>query len=212
MLYQFLLYRKVTQSYIHTYIYIYTHTHTYIYIYIHTHTYIYILFLMLSSIIVYPKRLDIVPCAVLYSRASLLIHSKWFASTNPKLPVHPTPSPPPLTTTSLFSTTWRILDHTYFLPQVQDHKFPGGQRKAGRGSSPAFFAFCPSGEEKGQGRQSALPYMVRAWHSLSPVPGADRIWTHSPPRTSPSQHLEVVVDPKEKESVGNIEKCSNSNF
>ena len=44
---QFLLYNKVTQSYI----YIYT-------------LYIYILFLILSSVIVYPKRLDIVPCTV----------------------------------------------------------------------------------------------------------------------------------------------------
>ena len=50
MLCQFLLYSKVTQLYIH----IHTHTHT------HTHT----PFLTLSSIIVYPKRLVIVPCAV----------------------------------------------------------------------------------------------------------------------------------------------------
>ena len=52
MLCQFLLYSKVTQSYI----------------------YIYIPFPILSSIIVYPKRLDTVP--VLYSKTSLHIHSK----------------------------------------------------------------------------------------------------------------------------------------
>ena len=48
MLCQFLLYSKVTQSYM----YIYTHTHTHI------------LFLILSSITFYPKRLDIIPCAI----------------------------------------------------------------------------------------------------------------------------------------------------
>ena len=72
---QFLLYSKVTQSYIyiciyaymHIYIYAYTFTHIYIhiYIYIHTtHTYIYtFLFLTLSSIMFYHKWLDIVPSA-----------------------------------------------------------------------------------------------------------------------------------------------------
>ena len=49
MLWQFLLYSKVTQSYI----YMYTHTHT------HTHT----LFLILSAIMVYPKRLGMFLCA-----------------------------------------------------------------------------------------------------------------------------------------------------
>ena len=39
---QFLLYSKVTQSFI----------------------YLYILFLMLSSIMFYPKKLDIAPCAI----------------------------------------------------------------------------------------------------------------------------------------------------
>ena len=48
MVYQFLLYSKVTQSYIHT----------------HTHIYIYILFLTLSSIMFHYKWLDIVPCAI----------------------------------------------------------------------------------------------------------------------------------------------------
>ena len=52
MLCQFLLYSIVTQPYIHTYIYVW------IYIYI------YILVFILSSITFYPKRLNIVPCAV----------------------------------------------------------------------------------------------------------------------------------------------------
>ena len=52
---QFLLYCIVTQSY--------THTCVYIYIFIYTHTFF---FLILSSIKFYPKRLDIVPCAVQY--------------------------------------------------------------------------------------------------------------------------------------------------
>ena len=47
MLWQFMLYSKVTQLYTHT----------------HTHTYIYILFLILSSIMFY-HRLDIAPGAM----------------------------------------------------------------------------------------------------------------------------------------------------
>ena len=54
----------VTQSFI------YTHTHT------HTHTYIYILFLIVSSIMFYPKRLDIVPCAVHEVLMFFLINNK----------------------------------------------------------------------------------------------------------------------------------------
>ena len=42
---------------------------------VHVCVCIHILFLILSSIMCYPKRLDIVP--VLYSRAALLINSKW---------------------------------------------------------------------------------------------------------------------------------------
>ena len=52
----------------------------------------YIPFLILSSIMVHSKELDIVPCAV---RPDLIANSK--------LPVHPTPSLSPLTTTPLFS-------------------------------------------------------------------------------------------------------------
>ena len=41
---------------------------------------------------------------LLYSKTSLLFHSKCkFASANPKLPVHPTPSPSPLAIMSWFS-------------------------------------------------------------------------------------------------------------
>ena len=54
MLCQFLLYSKGTQIYINIYKHIYTH------IYTHTH----ILFLILSSIMFYPQRLDIVSHAV----------------------------------------------------------------------------------------------------------------------------------------------------
>ena len=66
-------YTHIYMSYIYTHIcHIYTHIyviyiHTYIYvIHKHTHTpvHIYIPFLMLFSIVVSPKRLDIVPCAV----------------------------------------------------------------------------------------------------------------------------------------------------
>ena len=44
-------------------------THTYVYVTClnvntHTHTHTHILFLILSSIMFYPKRLDIVPCAL----------------------------------------------------------------------------------------------------------------------------------------------------
>ena len=55
------------------YIYIYTHTHIYTHpeftimiLYTHTHTYIHIhiLFFVLSSIMVYPKKLDIVLYAI----------------------------------------------------------------------------------------------------------------------------------------------------
>ena len=50
-MYQSLLYSRVTQFY--------THTHT------HTHTYIYFFKKIFFSIMVYPRRLDVVvPCAI----------------------------------------------------------------------------------------------------------------------------------------------------
>jgi len=77
MLCQFLLYRKVTQSYI-------------------------ILFLISSLIMFYPKSLDTV--TVLYSR-TLLIYSKCngLYLLTPNFQCIPLPSPSSLTTTSLFS-------------------------------------------------------------------------------------------------------------
>lgn len=44
----------------------------------HSRNSLYILFLMLSSIMLYPKRSDIVPC--IYNRTPLLIHSEWNSS------------------------------------------------------------------------------------------------------------------------------------
>ena len=80
MLCQLLLHSKVTLSYIHIHI-----------------------FLILSSILVYPKRLDRVPCAVQHSLMADPFSVSGFASTNPTLSVHPTPSP--LATTSVFSVS-----------------------------------------------------------------------------------------------------------
>ena len=60
-MYQFLLYSKMTQLYtLHTHIQTHTHTHT------HHTPHIYTFFFILFSIMVYLKRLDIVPCAIQY--------------------------------------------------------------------------------------------------------------------------------------------------
>ena len=62
MLCQFLLYSKVTQSYLCMYEYVYTQTHR--------------PFLILLSILGYPKRLDIVPCASVKKGSNILsIHT-----------------------------------------------------------------------------------------------------------------------------------------
>ena len=42
------------------YVYVYVHVYVYVCIYIYINSF----FLMLSSVIVYPKRLDVVPCAM----------------------------------------------------------------------------------------------------------------------------------------------------
>ena len=76
---QFLVYSKATQSYI----------------------YIYILFLTLSPIMFHHKWLDTAPCAIQQDLIAYPLQMQKFASTNPKVPVHPTPSPSPLATTSL---------------------------------------------------------------------------------------------------------------
>ena len=54
---------------------------------------------------VYPKRLDRVPWAVQQDLIAYPFSMQQLASTNPKLPVQPTPSASPLATTSLFSVS-----------------------------------------------------------------------------------------------------------
>ena len=88
----FLLYSKMTQS----------HTH----IYIHS-------FLTLSSITLHHRWLDIVPSATQHLIAYLL-QMQEFASINPRLPVHPTPSPSALATTSLFSKSMSFFPVVFF--------------------------------------------------------------------------------------------------
>ena len=95
----------------------------YIHVCVHRHTYI--LFLILSSIMFYPKKLDIVPNYV--HKTSLFIHSKcnhlYVLTPNSQSIPHPPPSP--LAITSLFSMSvslflfcrqihlHHILDSTY---------------------------------------------------------------------------------------------------
>ena len=68
------------------------------------HIYIYS-FLIFFSIVVYPRKLDIVPW--LYSRTLLFIHSKCNSLhlPTPNSQSIPLPPPPPLATTSLFSVS-----------------------------------------------------------------------------------------------------------
>ena len=54
-----------------------------------------ILFLTLSSIVFHHKGLDRVPCATQQDLTAYPLQMQEFASANPKLPVHPPPSPPP---------------------------------------------------------------------------------------------------------------------
>ena len=105
----FLLYSKVTQLYI----YIYTHTH--------------ILFLTLSSIIFHHKSLDIAPCAIQQDLNAYPFQMLLFASTNPKLPVHPTSSPSPLATTICSPCPWvccfsidRFIYAIYWIPDISN--------------------------------------------------------------------------------------------
>ena len=70
------------------------------------HTYRYVLCLRLSSIMLHRKWLNIVPCAIQQGLIAYPLHTLSFASTNPKLPVHPTPSPS--ATTSLFSKSMSL--------------------------------------------------------------------------------------------------------
>ena len=81
MFFKFLLYSKVTQSCICTYI----------------------LSLTLSSIMFHHKWLDKVPCAIQQDLIAYPLQMQQLTSTNPTLPVHPTHSLTPLATT----TFWR---------------------------------------------------------------------------------------------------------
>ena len=49
------------------------------------------------------KWLDIFPCALQQGLIAYPLQTQWSASLKPRLPVHPAPSPSPLTTTSLLS-------------------------------------------------------------------------------------------------------------
>ena len=75
----FLLYSKVTQLHMH----------------------VYLLFSHITML--HHKWLDIVPSALWQDLIAYPLQRQQFASMNPRLPVHPTPSPSPLATTSLFS-------------------------------------------------------------------------------------------------------------
>ena len=55
--------------------------------------YIYTFFLTVSSIMLYHKWPDIVPCAIQQDLIAYPLQMQSFASINPRLPVHPTPSP-----------------------------------------------------------------------------------------------------------------------
>ena len=62
----------------------------------YTYIYIYILFLILSSIMFHHKWLDIIPCAIQQDLIAYPLQMSLFASTNPKLTIHPTSSRLPL--------------------------------------------------------------------------------------------------------------------
>ena len=63
--------------------------------------YIHTFFFMFFSIMVYPRRLGIGPCAMQQDLIAYLLQMQQFTSANPKLPIHPILSP--LATISLFS-------------------------------------------------------------------------------------------------------------
>ena len=102
MLWQFLLYGKVTQSYIYTHTYI----HTYIYIHTHTHTHIYIYFFFKSSPINYVLSQETGHSSL----CSLLIHSKCntLHLLTPNSQSIPLPPLSPWATTSLFSVSKQV--------------------------------------------------------------------------------------------------------
>ena len=73
-----------------------------------SYKYTYILFLTLSSIMFHQKWLDVVLCALQQDLIAYPLQMQWFAFTNPKLPVHPTPSPSHFATTTLFSMSMSL--------------------------------------------------------------------------------------------------------
>ena len=62
-----------------------------------------VFFLILCSITSCPKRRDRVPCAGPQDLTAYPFSVSWVASTNPPLPVHPTPSPAPLGNSAVIS-------------------------------------------------------------------------------------------------------------
>ena len=76
--------------------YVYTHIHLCLYSFYH------IIFYHVSS------QVTKVPCAIQQDLIAYPLQMQQFASTNPKLPVHPTPSHSPLATTSLFSNSMSL--------------------------------------------------------------------------------------------------------
>ena len=108
----FLLYSKMTQSLSLSLSY----THTYVCIYM------YILFLTSSSIMFHHMCLDIVPGAIQQDLTAYPLQMQQFTSINPRLQVHPTPSPYPLATTSLFSKSV----HFFSVERFIKYKFIAG--------------------------------------------------------------------------------------
>ena len=113
---KFLLYSKWTNL-THTLIYIYI----YIYIYIFSFSFSHIFFHHVPSQVT-----NIVSYAIPQDHIACPLQMQVFASMNPKLPVHSTPFPSPLTTTSLFSkpmsffSVERFICVVYEIPDKSD--------------------------------------------------------------------------------------------
>ena len=97
---QFLLYSKMNH------LYIYTHIHVYI---------------PFSHIVMlYHKWLDIVPRAIQMDIVAYPFQRQEFASINPKLPIHPTPSPTPWQPQVYSPSTWfSFLWKGSFVPYIR---------------------------------------------------------------------------------------------
>ena len=92
---QFMLYSKVTQSYIYIYIYVF--------------------FFTLSSIMFHHKSLDRVPWAIQQDLIAYPFQKQEFASIKPRLPVHPNRPTPSLATTSPFSKSMSFFSVERFI-------------------------------------------------------------------------------------------------